>query len=157
VELANAIRQLEERWRVGCILAAILPVRPCALPVRFHLLLYRGRSTWLTHQRQSGLLGSIKVSTRWLIGLQICTLLPQDVATLGVEAASETAASCESTPSTSAVGDATGADGKSSAQKLQQRCAAWTFRPCTCMAASVWQEGCALVFCDCRNKTFMTS
>ena len=27
VELARAIRQLEERWRVGCILAAILPVR----------------------------------------------------------------------------------------------------------------------------------
>ena len=27
VELARAIRQLEDRWHVGCILAAILPVR----------------------------------------------------------------------------------------------------------------------------------
>ena len=27
VELAHAIRQLEQRWRVGCILAAVLPVR----------------------------------------------------------------------------------------------------------------------------------
>jgi hypothetical protein len=27
VELAHAIRQLEDRWRIGCILAAILPVR----------------------------------------------------------------------------------------------------------------------------------
>lgn len=37
VELARAIRQLEDRWRVGCISAAILPVRCGTLKHHCHL------------------------------------------------------------------------------------------------------------------------